>query len=57
MTGISVIPNAVKPLGRSLPLRRAMRATSPASTGEHTPGRESLKSTSYFIFVFYVNYI
>ena len=27
------------PLGRSPPLRHAMRATSPASTGEHTPGR------------------
>ena len=27
------------PLGRSPPLRPAMRATSPASTGEHTPGK------------------
>ena len=28
-----------KSLGRSPPLRHALRATSPASTGEHTPGR------------------
>ena len=27
------------PLGRSPPLRHASRATSPALTGEHTPGR------------------
>ena len=27
------------PLGRSPPLRHASRAASPASTGEHTPGR------------------
>ena len=35
----TVMLSVSDPLGRSPPLRHATRATSPASTGEHTPGR------------------
>ena len=35
----TVILNAAKPPRQVAPLRHATRATSPASTGEHTPGR------------------
>ena len=40
-TNLGLTTNSSKrtPLGRSPPLRHALRATSPASTGEHTPGR------------------
>ena len=35
----TVILNAAKPPRQVAPLRHATRATSPASTGEHTPGK------------------
>ena len=46
----TVILNAAKPPRQVAPLRHATRATSPASTGEHTPGRVVFRD-EYFMAV------
>ena len=42
-----ILRRSRSPLGRSPPLRHATRATSPASTGEHTPGRVVFRGVQF----------